>query len=546
MMMPFFFLLTGSVFTQEEPTSIYIGTREKHIVLNGSDIPVGGVGVWEWRPHRDNLSSKTLVKVKAEVDGWTAEWFREDPKTDVFPFHRINDSHHLTIKNVAFEAAGMFTFKQMEPEGKILKQYEIFITEVKRDPRYQYLGSDVTLSCIISRLPDTVSLQWTEKNSSQNRINNMDQIHLNNTVYLMVRDVKKQDKEQYACEVQEYGRTVLTVDIELHIVLSNYGKEYTNFWPIFGNNPLYLNCKGENRNQSTWYWKKYNHEKRRRVMSSDVKGRRETTLTPELWNRIKLQEFDGTSFPLQISPAEFEDAGTYICTMETVEFVKVELITTKMTAIPPHRLAEGDDVTLTCSISHTREATRLIWMETGRKSFVKEKTLNPREEGNISLSVFIQKVGPHNRKWTCLVFNRKVPRIFITIQLEVNEKTEVAYLKLILIPVVLALLCFIAVMITYHTRVHKPVEDVQREPIQRNPCATEIEYAAVTFQNRPVNENQRQPEDHQTISDSEPYQNEIRYAAIKFQERSDLILNEQSKLESPNTSQHVQMEMGHL
>ncbi|XP_072120626.1 uncharacterized protein [Mobula birostris] len=460
MMMPFFFLLTGSVFTQEEPTSIYIGTREKHIVLNGSDIPVGGVGVWEWRPHRDNLSSKTLVKVKAEVDGWTAEWFREDPKTDVFPFHRINDSHHLTIKNVAFEAAGMFTFKQMEPEGKILKQYEIFITEVKRDPRYQYLGSDVTLSCIISRLPDTVSLQWTEKNSSQNRINNMDQIHLNNTVYLMVRDVKKQDKEQYACEVQEYGRTVLTVDIELHIVLSNYGKEYTNFWPIFGNNPLYLNCK--------------------------------------------------------------------------------------VTAIPPHRLAEGDDVTLTCSISHTREATRLIWMETGRKSFVKEKTLNPREEGNISLSVFIQKVGPHNRKWTCLVFNRKVPRIFITIQLEVNEKTEVAYLKLILIPVVLALLCFIAVMITYHTRVHKPVEDVQREPIQRNPCATEIEYAAVTFQNRPVNENQRQPEDHQTISDSEPYQNEIRYAAIKFQERSDLILNEQSKLESPNTSQHVQMEMGHL
>ncbi|XP_072923468.1 uncharacterized protein [Hemitrygon akajei] len=336
----------------------------------------------------------------------------------------------------------------------------------------------------------------------------------------MVRNVKKQDKEQYACEIQEHGRTVLTVDIELYISLSNYGKAYTNFWPIFGNNPLYLNCKTENRNQSTWYWKKYNHEKRRRVMSSDDKGQRDSTLTPEFRNRIRLQEFDGMSFPLQICPAEFEDAGNYTCTVETLEFVTVELITTKMTVIPSHPVVEGDDVTLTCSISHIREATRLIWMETGRKSFVKEKTFNPPEKGNISLSVFIQKVGQHNRKWSCLVFNREVPRIFITIQLEINEKSEAAYLKLILIPVVLVLLCLIAVMITYHRRVHKPVKDVQREPVQRKPCTAEIEYAAVSFQNRPVNENQRQPEDYQKISDSEPYQNEIHYAAIRFQKRS--------------------------
>ncbi|XP_072923467.1 uncharacterized protein [Hemitrygon akajei] len=428
MMMPIFFLLTGSVFTQEEPISIYIRTQEKHIVLNGSDIPFDGVGVWEWSPHRDNLSSKTLVKVKAKVDGWTAEWLSEDY---AFWFHRINDSRHLTIKNAAFEAAGLFTFRQTEPEGKILKQYEIFITE------------------------------------------------------------------------------------------ANYGKAYTNFWPIFGNNPLYLNCKTENRNQSTWYWKKYNHEKRRRVMSSDDKGQRDSTLTPEFRNRIRLQEFDGMSFPLQICPAEFEDAGNYTCTVETLEFVTVELITTKMTVIPSHPVVEGDDVTLTCSISHIREATRLIWMETGRKSFVKEKTFNPPEKGNISLSVFIQKVGQHNRKWSCLVFNREVPRIFITIQLEINEKSEAAYLKLILIPVVLVLLCLIAVMITYHRRVHKPVKDVQREPVQRKPCTAEIEYAAVSFQNRPVNENQRQPEDYQKISDSEPYQNEIHYAAIRFQKRSE-------------------------
>ncbi|XP_051871323.1 uncharacterized protein LOC127570087 isoform X2 [Pristis pectinata] len=548
-----FFLLPGFIFTQEEPFAIYVPVEGKRIVLNGSDIPAGGTAVWDWRPHRGEPSTKALVEVKAVGHGWRAEWLSEGLKSNGPRWHRINDSRHLTIEKAAFEAAGLFTLRQTEPERKILKQHEIFLIKVERDPRYQYLGSDVTFSCTISRLPDTVSLHWTEKESSRNKRNNTDQIQLNNTVYLIVRDAQTQDKERYACEIQAHGRTVLTVDIELYLSLSIFGKEYTSFLPIFGDNPLYLNCKVDsNYNHSAWHWKSYNDGKQRRVMSSDDKRQRDTSI-PELWNRISLQDSDGRSFPLQISPAEFEDAGNYTCTMDTAKVVTVELMTTKLTVIPSRPLAEGESVTLTCSVSHLREATRLIWMETGRKSFVKEKTFDALGEGNFSLSLFIQKIGQHNRRWTCLVFNRKMPRIFITIQLDDNEQDKIAYFNLILIAVVPVLLCLIAAMITYQRRIHKPVNEDQREPEgsqtipnsercteemhyaavryqkrpvdedQREPDSEpyteEIQYAAVRFQKRPVNEDQREPEGSRTIPNSEPYPDEIQYAAVRFQKR---------------------------
>ncbi|XP_078267309.1 vascular cell adhesion protein 1-like isoform X2 [Rhinoraja longicauda] len=460
LVIPFFILLPGAVFMQEEPNAIYVPVKKKCVVLNGSDVPANGTANWEWIPHQGQPCTKILVRVWADEHGWRAERLSEDLQSNGPRWHQINNSPHLTIENVAFEAAGLFTFRQMEPEKKILKQYEIFSIKVGRDPRYQFRGSDVTLHCTISKLPDTISLHWTEKKpSQQSGRNNTDQIQLNNTVYLIVHDVQMQDKERYACEIQDQRRTVLTVDVELYLSQSNYGLESTSYWPILGDNSLSLNCDcGRSCNQSAWYWKQYNEAAQGRKISSVNTN----------WNRIRLPHFNGMRFPLQISPIKFEDAGNYTCTMDTAKVTTVELITTKVTVFPSHPLAEENHVTLTCSVSRIREATRLIWMETGGKSFAIEKTFNSTREGNNSLSLFIPKIGHHNRRWTCLVFNRQMPRFFTTIQLDVTEPVKMTYLSHIVIPMVLALLlCLVAAMIIYHSRIHKPGQNQSEQSNQQ-------------------------------------------------------------------------------
>ncbi|GCB62197.1 hypothetical protein scyTo_0014457, partial [Scyliorhinus torazame] len=57
--------------------------------------------------------------------------------------------------NPIFELAGLFTWNQTQPSKNILKQWEVFGIKVEMDSQRPVVGSDVTLSCTISRLSDT-------------------------------------------------------------------------------------------------------------------------------------------------------------------------------------------------------------------------------------------------------------------------------------------------------------------------------------------------------------------------------------------------------
>ncbi|XP_055498690.1 CMRF35-like molecule 8 [Leucoraja erinacea] len=166
-------------------------------------------------------------------------------------------------------------------------------------------------------------------------------------------------------------------------------------------------------------------------------------------------------------------------------------------------------------------------MENEGKNIALEQTFNSTREGNNSISLFIPKIGHRNRWWTCLVFNRQMPRSFTTIQLEVTASVKITYLSHIVIPMVLVLLlCLVGAIIIYHSRIHKPVNEDQRKPAssRTNPnterCSEEIHYAAVRFKKRPVNENPKEPGDSQTVPNSELYsEEEIHYAVVSFQKR---------------------------
>ncbi|XP_060692610.1 uncharacterized protein LOC132823088 [Hemiscyllium ocellatum] len=124
---------------------------------------------------------------------------------------QINSTLNLRITRPGFELAGLFSCRQENPGTTILAQYEMFGIKVETDTQSPEMGSDITLSCTISRLLDTVSLHWKQKNGR-------DKIHLNNTVYLIVRNIRRLVFNLYTCEVQKNGTTIITENIYVNQV----------------------------------------------------------------------------------------------------------------------------------------------------------------------------------------------------------------------------------------------------------------------------------------------------------------------------------------
>ncbi|XP_032868267.1 uncharacterized protein LOC116966231 [Amblyraja radiata] len=119
--------------------------------------------------------------------------------------------------------------------------------------------------------------------------------------------------------------------------------------------------------------------------------------------------YDGKDFNVRIVPVVFQDAGVYVCFLESTPFPTIYLITVKVTAEPSDAVTEGDNVTLTCSVSHVIGSMRLVWIN-GDGKRVGEKTLTVEEK---SLSLVIQKAERGRGNWRCVLFDQDLPRLFV-------------------------------------------------------------------------------------------------------------------------------------
>ncbi|XP_055487745.1 uncharacterized protein LOC129695011 [Leucoraja erinacea] len=207
LMFSVFVFLLRPVSTQKNRNQMYFSDNGDEIVLNGpANAEKNTVFVWEWNPH-----SGKEIRILTTVRRTGGYWINEKIDGNLYPEMKVNTSTlDLTIDKPTFKLAGIFTLTQTEPIKQILKQYEIFGMKVEASPQRPLLGSDVTLSCTISRLSDTVSLHWRPMDSSQQNRSNTDQIRLDNTVYLMVRHVTVEDGNLYVCEVRENGNILHT------------------------------------------------------------------------------------------------------------------------------------------------------------------------------------------------------------------------------------------------------------------------------------------------------------------------------------------------
>ncbi|XP_078392417.1 uncharacterized protein LOC144675648, partial [Cetorhinus maximus] len=288
--------------------------------------------------------------------------------------------------------------------------------------QWPLVGSDITLSCTISRLSDTVSLHWKQRDSSQQNRGKTDQILLNNTAYLIVKHVTGEDGKLYECEVKENGSNVITGNADISVDKYLYGKSYTLYRSGTDHSELYLICYGDyksNFHSAAWSWTSHHLPILEETIASVSSSQVINVNSVHFENRLVPTEanFNGVNFSVRIVPVLFEDAGVYKCSLGSSEMVTITLITVKVTAEPSDAVTEGDTVTLTCSVSDVTESMRLVWIDSDGKTVV-EKTLNGRNREEKSLKLIILKAERGGGKWICVLFHENKPQVSAPYYLE--------------------------------------------------------------------------------------------------------------------------------
>ncbi|XP_042196023.1 uncharacterized protein LOC121850055 [Callorhinchus milii] len=319
---------------------------------------------------------------------------------------------------------GLFLLTQPE-DNKTLNQYEAFGVKVEKEEHYVHSGTDVTLSCSISRLPDGVSLQWKHRESTQhNSGNSTEQLLINNTLYLIVRHVRGDGKQKYMCEVQDNGSTVLAADMDFEVNTYEFDR-YTIYRSNTNHSELHLICKYNYPGYKfTWKWKPVHSYDPETQIASGYKDQNINIIRTHFGERLRPATtlFNGKDFTMHIVPVMFEDAGTYTCVAGTRSYATVKLITVKVTVDTG---TGGASTNLICSVSEVTETVRLVWMGNDSKTFITEKTLKAESQEEKSLSLSVQ--GADGGTWTCVLFHQNSPRVAIPYYLEPSGSTNRTY-----------------------------------------------------------------------------------------------------------------------
>ncbi|XP_072120624.1 uncharacterized protein [Mobula birostris] len=461
-----FVSLLQSGFTQKNLKHFYIFDKIDKIVFTGLDIPGNGSVGWDWKPSYKQGTQQLVTFYKDVSGGWNPRWEIHFKRYGIF--HVMNNKAgtiDLIITQPTSKFAGSIILVQREPSYEILKQYEIFAIKVVANPRSPVEGSDVTLSCTISRLPDTVSLHWKPVGSSQPNRRNTDQIRLNNTVYLMVRHVTVEDGKLYQCEVQENGNIVGTGQADFTVDTDRYDKRYTLYRSVTDHSEFHLFCYSHYVYYSAaWTWLSHVHQSPWKTIATALESQPVNVSESHFVNRLMLTEtpFNGKNFSMRVFPVVFEDAGEYKCTLEANVFMTMRLITVKVTAEPSDTVTEGDAVALSCSVSGVTASTRLVWIN-GDGETVGDKTLTGEER---SLSLIVQKADRGRGKWTCGVFDQKTLQLSVPYNLEVRDNyTNIAIIGSLVL-LVLLLIIILGLVLCLKKCKSKDSGNQKRKPLQ--------------------------------------------------------------------------------
>ncbi|XP_029567244.1 uncharacterized protein LOC115160883 isoform X1 [Salmo trutta] len=386
----------------------FLAKPNKRVTLQVSPaVPEGTAHQWMWTSHDGRHSNTSVVQITSSRN--------RHPSWNIQATFSQETGYDLSIQT-QFENSGEFVFMQTKPTLAVLARFEVFSFVFKVTPNYNdnevYVGSDVSVRCEVSSIPDGATLQWERDGDSTSNTT----LFYNRTAHMIIHTVDQNYRGRFYCNFRLNGELLFTVYIFLNVLTDTFNNPLIHLYRESSNSSeVKLICRySSSHSRAEWTMKR--SRKSVTLTSSDKVGR----------DRFSSPPFSGYDFPLHVSPVTFEDSGIFTCFFERHIFGTFKLTTIRVSESggPPG----GQPVVVRCEVSEVSgDPVTLAWMrmEGSRWLLVKQDVLT-ESHANRTLSVTLPSLRSDQLHWQCVVFTEGVLRATASLTLTLTTQTTMS------------------------------------------------------------------------------------------------------------------------
>ncbi|XP_035288263.1 uncharacterized protein LOC118235225 [Anguilla anguilla] len=266
-------------------------------------------------------------------------------------------------------------------------------------------GLDAALRCT-SKTSLPPKWEWDSNQTSEN----IKTLVANNTAYLLVENFQEINEVRYYCiNGTQQNKSEVKLKIQLGV------KDSTPVYRISRTGSLHLFCEAllGATLRGLWSWRQTGSEEDCKRSGSDLE---------HFGNRSEVKSGSDNKFSLSISPLFWNDSGQYRCTLcngnKLYRQCTYEIITVKVYS-EPVELTEGENGSLVCAVSHLKNSTRLLWIDTrSHQTFS-----NPEAQKHAGeFRLVVTNVTLAQSAWECAVFHRGHLRALVPFKLTVKSR----------------------------------------------------------------------------------------------------------------------------
>ncbi|KAB5576799.1 hypothetical protein PHYPO_G00202680 [Pangasianodon hypophthalmus] len=273
-------------------------------------------------------------------------------------------------------------------------------------------GTDVTLSCEVSDLPESSTVQWEREEAPVPNST----LFYNNTAYIILHNVDHRSRGKYYCILRHRGNKNIYRTQTLEVSEYTPPKKYILYRESSNSSNLALICKSKKSYERIMWIRQLNctneimiaaeREKKLRVHGEIVPGKHSSTF------------YNGNDFIFHISPVKFSYSGTYRCLVNDKNTYSSLTLHTLRVFAEPTVIIRNQSVVLTCEVSDTTDRVILAWlrMEGNRAMLIKQEVLTQRDMKR-RVSVTLNSVFEDQLLCQCAVFTENTLRALAPITL---------------------------------------------------------------------------------------------------------------------------------
>ncbi|XP_064170537.1 uncharacterized protein LOC135243029 isoform X7 [Anguilla rostrata] len=160
--------------------------------------------IWEWTSHDGSYTNTRIITIQS--DG-TYSWNLKKANMSI-----SKERTYDIILRPELQNAGVFTFIQTKPKKVKVAQFEVFAIKVEPSHWFTgYKGSDVVMSCEVSHLPDSATLDWErDREPTANTT-----LIYNNTAHIIIHSADQYSEGTYNCTLRWNGALIFSIPTTL-------------------------------------------------------------------------------------------------------------------------------------------------------------------------------------------------------------------------------------------------------------------------------------------------------------------------------------------